>query len=124
MDIQRIVAQLKQEASRIENAIAALVGLSSQPARRGRPPNAQQAAPAARPSSPKRRRMSPAARKRISAAMKQRWAKWGGKSASKKVAAPARPAKKFTGRRPMSPAMKKKLSRMMKARWAALKTAA
>src|SRR5664279_941580 len=38
MDIQSIVTQLKQEASRIEQAIAALVGLSSQPPRRGRPP--------------------------------------------------------------------------------------
>jgi len=62
--------------------------------------------------------MSPAARKRISAAMKQRWAKWGGKSAPKK---PAAPAKKATGRKPMSAAAKKRLSELMKARWAATK---
>jgi hypothetical protein len=127
MDIQSIVAQLKQEANRIENAIAALVGLSSQPARRGRPPKVQvpqpappkakQAAPAP-PPTPRKRTMSPAARKRISAAMKQRWAKWGGKSAPKK---PAAPAKKATGRKPMSAAAKKRLSELMKARWAATK---
>src|ERR1039458_7032168 len=96
MDIQSIVAQLRQEASRIENAIAALVVLGSQPARRGRPPKVSQAKPA---SGQKRRRMSAAARKRISAAMKQRWAQWKGKSAPKKVkAAP----KKSAARKPMS----------------------
>jgi hypothetical protein len=54
--------------------------------------------------------MSAAARKRISEAMKQRWAKWSGKSAPKEAA---------LKRKPMSPAMRKKLSAMMKARWAA-----
>jgi hypothetical protein len=59
--------------------------------------------------------MSPAGRKRISAAMKERWAKWKGKSAPKK----AKPvSKKATARKPMSAAMRKKLSAMMKARWA------
>ena len=53
--------------------------------------------------------MSAAARKRISEAMKQRWAKWGGKSAPKKA---------VPKRQRMSPAMRKKLSVMMKARWA------
>jgi hypothetical protein len=53
--------------------------------------------------------MSAAARKRISAAMKQRWVKWHGKSAPK-------PAK---SRPPMSAAARKKLSALMKARWAA-----
>ena len=55
--------------------------------------------------------MSAAARKRISAAMKQRWTKWKGKSAPKKTK--ARPA--------MSAAARKKLSALMKARWAARK---
>jgi hypothetical protein len=65
--------------------------------------------------------MSPAARKRISAAMKQRWAEWKGKSAPKK-ATPA--SQKTTGRKPMSAAMRKKLSAMMKARWAERKAKA
>jgi len=64
--------------------------------------------------------MSAAARKRISAAMRRRWAKWGGKSAPKKAEAAQ---KKPTGRKPMSAAMRKKLSAMMKARWAATKNA-
>jgi len=118
MDIQSIVAQLRHEASRIEHAIAALAGLGSQRARRGRPPKTSQAKPA---SIKKRRRMSPAARSRISAAMKQRWAKRKGKSAPKK-ATPA--SKKTTGRKPMSAAMRKKLSAMMKARWAERKAKA
>src|ERR1017187_3318435 len=118
MDIQGIVTQLRQEMSRIEQAIAALVGLGSQPARRGRPPKVSQAKPAR---GQKRRRMSAAARKRISAAMKQRWAQWKGKSAPKKVkAAP----KKSAARKPMSAAAKKRLSELMKARWAARKKTA
>src|SRR5450759_4785921 len=101
MDIQGIVAQLKQEASRIEHAIAALAGLGAQPAPRGRRPKVSQAKPA---SGPKRRRMSAAARKRISAAMKQRWAKWKGRSAPKKA---KQVSKKPAGRKPMSAAMRK-----------------
>src|SRR5271167_2960606 len=116
MDIQSIVAQLRQEASRIEHAITALTGLGSQPARRGRPPKRSQAKPV---TGKKRLRMSSAARRRISAAMKQRWARLKGKSAPKK--APA--SKKTTGRKPMSAAMRKKLSAMMKARWAERKKA-
>ena len=117
MDIQSVVAQLRQEASRIENAIAALVGLGSQPARRGRPPKVSQAKPA---SGQKRRRMSPAARARIGAAKKAWWAKRKGKARSKKATAVS---KKSTGRKPMSPALRKKLSAMMKARWAERKKA-
>jgi hypothetical protein len=109
MDIQSIVAQLRQKASRIEHAIAALTGLGSQPPRRrGRPPQRSQTKPVG---VKKRYRMSPAARKRISAAMKQRWAKWKGKSAPKKA----------KSRHPMSAAARKKLSVLMKARWAAKK---
>ena len=112
MDISSVVTQLRQEIEHIERAIAALVGLGSQPPRRGRPPTMSQAK-----SVPvkKRRRMSPAARKRISAAMKQRWAKWKGKSAPKKAKTAS---KKSAGRKPMSEALRKKLSAMMKARWA------
>jgi hypothetical protein len=112
VDISSVVTQLRQEIEHIERAIAALVGLGSQPPRRGRPPTMSQAK-----SVPvkKRRRMSAAARKRISAAMKQRWAQWKGKSAPKKVTPVS---KKTTGRKPMSAAMRKKLSALMKARWA------
>src|ERR1039457_5028708 len=111
MEVQRIVAQLREEVSRIEQAIAALVGLGSQPARRGRPPKGGQAMSAGR----KRRVMSAAARARIGAAKKAWWAKQKGKSAPKKATALA---KKAPSRKPMSPAARKKLSEMMKARWA------
>src|ERR1039458_6720674 len=119
MDIQGIVAQLREEASRIENAIAALLGLGSQSARRGpgRPAGSKNAAAV---SKPKRRTMSASARAKISAAQKARWAKRKGKSAPTK---PAAPAKKTTARKPMSPAAKKKLSMLAKARWAAAKKA-
>jgi hypothetical protein len=111
MDVQSIVAQLREEVSRIEQAIAALAGLGSQPARRDRPPKGSRAKAAGR----KRRVMSASARARIGAAKKAWWAKQKGKSAPKKAAAPA---KKAAARKPMSPAARKKLSEMMKARWA------
>ena len=116
MDIQSIVAQLRQEASRIEQAIAALVGLGSQPARRGRPPKVGQAKPA---SGRERRCMSAAARARISAAKKEWWAKQNRAGAKKAKSI----SKKTAARKPMSAAMRKKLSAMMKARWAAKKKA-
>jgi hypothetical protein len=117
MDIQSIVAQLREEADRIEHALAALLGLGSQPARRGpgRPAGSKNAAAV---SKPKRRTMSVSARAKISAAQKARWAKQKGKPAPKKAAAPA---KKATARKPMSPAARKKLSTLAKARWAAAK---
>jgi len=113
MDIQSIVTQLKQEASRIEEAIAALVGLGSQPARRGRPPKVTSGVQAG---GRKVRTMSASARAKMAAAQRARWAKQKGKAAPKKTA-----QKKTAGRKPMSAAMRKKLSTMMKARWAAKK---
>ena len=95
MDIANVVAALKEQRTRIDHAIAALEGLGS--------------SCSARPPAEGRfntgRHMSAASRKRISEAMKQRWAKWKGKSAPKKSA----PAK--TKARPtMSAAARKKLS--------------
>jgi hypothetical protein len=113
MDIQSMVAQLRQEAGRIEHAIAALAGLDSQPARRGRPPKKSQGVKA---SGRKRRTMSASARAKIAAAQRARWAKQKRKAAPKKGAGAP---KKTTGRKPMSVAMRKKLSALMKARWAA-----
>jgi hypothetical protein len=102
MDIANVVAALKEQRTRIHQAIIALEGLSS-PHRRGRP------AKAASTTSGPGRHMSAAARKRISAAMKLRWAKWKRKSAPKKA----------KGRPPMSAAARRKLSVLMKAGWAA-----
>ena len=92
MDLINVVAALKEQRTRIEQAIAALEGSGA--AGRTRP------------------HMSIAARKRISEAMKQRWAKWKGKTLKKSKARPA-----------MSAATRKKLSALMKARWAAKKKA-
>ena len=66
MDLQRIVAELKEERERLDRAIAALDG--SGPGvrgRRGNPGNGRRRG---------RRHMSAEARKRISEMMKKRWA--------------------------------------------------
>jgi hypothetical protein len=111
VNLENVLAELRLERVRINQAISALEGLVGPSApRRGRPPKLQ-AAPTL---GHRRRTMSPAARKRVSAAMKQRWAKWKGKSAPKK--AKSRP--------PMSAAARKKLSDLMKARWAKEKSKA
>jgi hypothetical protein len=121
MNVQEIVAELRQELSRIERAIAAITGLgdeSTSGRRRGRPAGSKNVSSG---TGQKRRTMSASARARISAAQKARWAKQKGKSAqSKTKASPA----KSSGRRPMSPAARKRLSALMKARWAARKKAA
>ena len=85
MDTANVVAALKEQRNRIDQANVALAG---------RVPRAVSAAN--RPG----RHMSAEARKRISAAMKLRWAKWKGKSAPQK--AKSRP--------PMNAAARKKLS--------------
>ena len=114
MDIQGIVAELKKQASRIEQAIAALAGFGQ----RGRPPKATQAKQVARRGP---RTMSAAARAKIAAAQRARWAKQKRQAIGKKGKAAQ---KKAVGRKPMSPAMRKKLSALMKARWAARKKSA
>jgi len=113
MDIQTLVAELRQEIGKIESAIEALLGLGQTKPRRGRPPKASQPVGAK-----KRFTMSKSARAKIAAAQRARWAKQKGQAAPKTATAAK---KKPTGRKPMSPAMKKKLSAMMKARWAARK---
>ncbi len=118
MDITNIVAQLKEEVSRLENAIAALEDSGSQGARSGRPSQGGQAKAAG---SQKRGHMSAAARARIGAAKKAWWAKQKGKPAPKAVKAASR---KSAARKPMSPAVRRKLSAMMKERWAQRKKAA
>jgi hypothetical protein len=118
MDTTIIVAQLRQEVSRIESAIAALAGTSSPTTRQGRPSKGTQAKSTG---GQKRGHMSAAARARIGAAKKAWWAKQKGKAGPKAAKSVAR---KSAARKPMTPAMKKKLSAMMKARWAERKKAA
>lgn len=102
MDIQQILTDLNRERNRLDQAIAALEGLGSQPAgRRGRPPGAKQAKSA---SARKSGGITPAGRRRLSAMMKKRWAERKKKKATPK-------------RKPMSAASRKRLSEMMKKRW-------
>ena len=65
MDINRILAELTTERTRLDAAISAIEGMNRTGARRGRPPGRRRG----------RRRLSAAARKRISAAQKARWAR-------------------------------------------------
>jgi hypothetical protein len=67
MDTNRILAQLRAERDRIDQAISALEAVdSTEPRRVGRPPRAA--------AIPRRRgRMSAAARRRLSRLLKQRW---------------------------------------------------
>jgi hypothetical protein len=101
MDIRQILTDLSRERNRLDQAIAALEGLSSKFAsRRGRPPGAKQAKLAV---TRKTGGITAAGRRRLSEMMKKRWAE------RKKKAAPKR--------KPMSAASRKRLSEMMKKRW-------
>ncbi|MFB3915828.1 MAG: hypothetical protein ACE14M_03810 [Terriglobales bacterium] len=71
MDTERILAELRAERSRIDQAIIALEALS----RTGRAQSFRKISPATPGQGRRgRRRMSAAARKRISEMMKRRWA--------------------------------------------------
>lgn len=72
MDTRRILTELRAERSRIDQAIAAIQGISSDGAvpRRGRPSTKTTSTSKPR----RRRRMTAAGRKRLSEMMKQRWA--------------------------------------------------
>lgn len=72
MDLEKIVAELRNEMERIGRAIGLLE--SQAPAkRRGRPPKSATSAMAA-PKKTGRRGLTPAGRKRLSEMMKKRWA--------------------------------------------------
>jgi hypothetical protein len=110
MDTRTILADLRTELNRLNQAIAALESLD------GTAPATTAAAKAA-PKQSKKRGLTPAGRRRLSAMMKARWA-----ARRKQVAKPA--AKKTTGRRTMSPAARRRISEMMKKRWAQRRKAA
>jgi hypothetical protein len=84
MDIQTIVAQLRAERDRLDQAIAALesAGGVSVPVRRGRKPGNRTAATAQ--SAKKHRTFSPEVRKKMAEAQKRRWAER--RKAAKKAA--------------------------------------
>jgi len=72
MDTQQIVAALREERDRLEQAIAALEGGGGR-GRRGRRPGPVPGVPG-RKRGRRRRRLSAAAKQRISEMMKKRWA--------------------------------------------------
>ena len=112
MDIDRIVAELKMERGRLEQAIAALEGEVS----RGAPIAKRRAAAATNSSTKKRGGISAAGRKRLSEAMKARWAARRSKLASGPRATSA--ATKRGPKRRMTAAARKRISEAMKKSWA------
>ena len=112
MDLDRIVAELKRERGRLEQAIAALEGGVGR-----RAPIAKRRAAAAITSSTKQRGgISAAGRKRLSEAMKARWAARRSKLASGPRATSA--ATKRGAKRGMTAAARKRISEAMKKSWA------
>ncbi len=71
MDTQQIIAALRDEKDRLEQAISALEGVGGR-GRRGRRPGPVPAGPGR--GRRRRRRLSAAAKQRISEMMKKRWA--------------------------------------------------
>ncbi len=69
MDLEKIVADLKQEMERIGRAIG-LLEQSAPPKRRGRKPGSKNVATSAKP---RRKGLTAAGRKRLSELMKKRW---------------------------------------------------
>ncbi len=106
MDTRTILADLKTELNRLNQAIAALESLNG----------TVTATTSAAPTQAKKRGLTPAGRRRLSAMMKARWA------ARRKAA--AKPTAKATRvRRTMSPAARKKIAEAQRKRWAAVKKA-
>jgi hypothetical protein len=109
MDTKQILADLRIELNRLNQAIAALESLDG---------TATATTPAAKaaPKQSKKRGLTPAGRRRLSAMMKARWA-----ARRKQVAKPA--PRKTSGRRTMSAAARKKIAAAQRKRWAAQKKA-
>jgi len=121
MDTNRILAELRTERDRLNQAIAALESLDSSgstAARRGLlPATAAQAAP--KPARGGRRRISAAGRRRIAEAARAMWAR------RKKAASDNKTTfrRNATPARHMSAATRKRLSELAKQRWALRKQA-
>ena len=73
MDTQQIIAALREERDRLEQAISALEGGGGR-GRRGRRPGPVPGGPGRGRGRRRRRRLSAAAKQRISEMMKKRWA--------------------------------------------------
>jgi hypothetical protein len=109
MDTRTILADLKSELNRIQQAIAALESLNG-------PTTVSTPASKALPKQARKGGLSPAGRRRLSAMMKARWA-------ARRQAAAKPTTKATTGRRTMSAASRKKIAEAQRKRWAAQKKA-
>jgi hypothetical protein len=108
MDTRTILADLKAELNRLNQAIAALESLDG---------TATVTTPKAAPTQAKKHGLTPAGRRRLSEKMKARWA-----ARRKQVAKPA--PQKTSGRRHVSAASRKKMAEAQRKRWATQKKAA
>ena len=118
LDIQSIVAELKNELTRIGTAIGLLEGDAPPKKRPGRPP----ASAAAKVQAGRRGRgLTPAGRLKLSQALKLRWAQRRGVTGAPRASTPAAAAVKPKKRGGITAAGRKKLSDAMKKRWAAKK---
>lgn len=107
MDLNKILAELRVERDRINQAISALEAINSTGRRRvGRPPRATRKVH-------RRGRMSAAARRKLSRLLKERWAQ--GKMKPRMKAKPAQASKSV---RWMSRAARKRIAAAQRARWA------
>jgi hypothetical protein len=72
VEVNRIIAEIDAQISKLQQARALLAGTTTSAARtgRGRPKGSKNAATA----TPRKRKLSPEGRKRIADAMKKRWA--------------------------------------------------
>jgi hypothetical protein len=117
MDTNRILADLRAERSRIDQAIAALEALD----RSGTPTPARRSGTAQSAGRVQgRRRMSAAARQRLSAMMKERWEQRRKQAGQVPSAAASKPG----GTRHLSAAARKRISEAAKRRWAEHRKAA
>ena len=126
MDTQEILANLRAERDRLNQAIAALEALDETTKPASRPGRKIK-----EPAKNKTRTMSAAGRQRIAEAQKKRWAKKkaAAKSAAKTTAAGAKavPSKTATpkkAKRVVSAESRKKIAAAQKKRWAKKKVAA
>jgi len=76
VEVNRIIAEIDAQISKLQQARALLAGTTTSAARtgRGRPKGSKNTASAASTTPPRKRKLSPEGRKRIADAMKKRWA--------------------------------------------------
>jgi len=76
VEVNRIIAEIDAQISKLQQARALLAGTTTSAARtgRGRPKGSKNGASVAPTAAPRKRKLSPEGRKRIADAMKKRWA--------------------------------------------------